>query len=50
MKKVAEKNGAKIHLNTGIKKVITEYGKARGVELDNGESLAYHSVVLNADF
>lgn len=50
MKKVAEKNGAKIHLNTGIKKIITEYGKAKGVELDNGESLAYDSVVVNADF
>jgi len=38
MKKVAEKNGARIHLTTPIKKV------------ENGEKIAYDSVVINADF
>lgn len=50
MKKVAEKNGAKIHLKTPIKKVFTENKKAKGIELENGEKIAYDSVVINADF
>lgn len=50
MKKVAEKNGARIHLSTPIKKVLTENKKAKGIELENGEKIAYDSVVINADF
>jgi phytoene desaturase len=50
MKKVSEKNGAKIHLNTKIKKVLTKNKKAIGIELDNGEKIPYDSVVVNADF
>lgn len=50
MKKVAEKNGAKIHLNSPIKKVITKNRKATGIELVHGEIKSYDSVVVNADF
>lgn len=50
MKKLSEKNGTKIHLNTGIKKVLTENKKAVGVELENGEKIMYDSVIINADF
>lgn len=50
MKKVAEKNGAKIHLNSPVKKVITKNKKATGIELMSGEIKSYDSVVVNADF
>jgi phytoene dehydrogenase-like protein len=50
MKKVAEKNGATIYLNTAIKKVITKNKEAEGIELENGEKIMYDSVIVNADF
>jgi phytoene desaturase len=50
MKKVAEKNGTIIHLNTPIKKVITKNKEAQGIELENGEKIMYDAVVVNADF
>lgn len=50
MKKIAEKNGATLHLDTPIKKVITTDKKAQGVELKNGEKIMYDSVIVNADF
>jgi phytoene desaturase len=50
MKKVAEKNGAKIHLNSPVKKVVTKNKKATGIELMSGEIKSYDSVVVNADF
>lgn len=50
MKKVAEKNGATIHLNSPVKKVITKNKKATGIELMSGEIKSYDSVVVNADF
>jgi phytoene desaturase len=50
MKKVAEKNGAIIHLNTAVKKVITENKKTKGIMLTNGEEITYDSVIINADF
>jgi phytoene desaturase len=50
MRKVSEKNGAKIHLNTNIKKVLTKNKKAIGVEFMDGEKKIYDSVIINADF
>ncbi len=50
MKKVAEKNWTTIHLNTSIKKVLTENKKAVGIGLLGGEKIPYDSVVINADF
>jgi phytoene desaturase len=50
MADVAVKNGAKLHLSTPVKKVITENGKAIGVELENGEKVTSDEVIINADF
>jgi len=48
--KVAREEGAGIHTSCGVKRVVLEGGKARGVELENGEIVACDDVVINADF
>ncbi|MFP4581579.1 MAG: phytoene desaturase family protein, partial [Candidatus Sumerlaeia bacterium] len=50
MAKVAEKNGARILLNTPVKEIDTENGAARGVVLQDGSKHAYDELILNADF
>jgi phytoene desaturase len=50
MAKVATKNGVKIHCNSPVKQVITHDKTAQGVTLENGEMIAYDSVIVNADF
>lgn len=50
MAKVATKNGAKIHLKTTVKKIITKSKVAKGILLENGEEIPYDSVIINADF
>ena len=50
MVKVAQENGATLHLKTPIKKVITQNGVATGIQLETGEMEQYDSVVINADF
>ena len=50
MLQAAEEDGAKIHLSTGVKKVIVEKKTAKGVELENGAVETADYVVLNADF
>lgn len=50
MVKVAIKKGVKIHLNTPVKKIITENSSLQSILLESGETLAYDSVVINADF
>ncbi len=50
MVKVAQENGAILHLKTPIKKVITKNGVATGVQFETGEIEEYDSVVVNADF
>ncbi len=47
--KVAEKYGAKIHLNSPVRKIIVENKKATGIELDSGEKVYADIVVSNAD-
>ncbi|MEM4367881.1 MAG: phytoene desaturase family protein, partial [Candidatus Anstonellales archaeon] len=42
--------GAKIHLNSEVKRIITEGRKAIGIELKNGEINYADFVVINADF
>lgn len=48
--KVATEEGAEIHTSCGVKRVLLSDGKACGVELENGESVACRDVVINADF
>jgi phytoene desaturase len=50
MAKAAAENGARIRLASPVKRVITEGGAARGVELAGGEVFRCDEVVINADF
>lgn len=50
MAKTAERNGARIHLGCPVKSLVIEGKEAKGVELADGEKLAFDRVVLNADF
>ncbi len=50
MTKVIEEDGGHIHLNTPVKEVIIENGKAIGVLLENKEKVLLDEVILNADF
>ena len=47
---VAREEGAEIHTSCAVKRVLLENGKARGVELENGEKVFSDDVVINADF
>jgi phytoene desaturase len=48
--KAAIEDGAEIHTSCGVKQVLLDNGKARGVELENGEKVYSDEVVINADF
>jgi len=50
MSRVAEKEGARIHLSTPVKSLIVEGRTAKGVLLENGEKRFYDDVIINADF
>ena len=50
MAKAAREEGAKILLNTPMKKVIFDKGTAKGVLLENGETLDADHVIMNADY
>ena len=50
MAQVIKENGGNIHLNSPIKKVITEGREAKGILLESGEKIYGDAVVLNADF
>ena len=50
MGKVVEENGGKINLGLGVKEVILEGKKARGVLLENGEKVFADAVIMNTDF
>lgn len=50
MADTARTNGAEIHLQTPVKKIICENGTAKGVELENGEQIEGDEVIINADF
>ena len=46
---VAEKNGAVIRNNAAVSQILTENGRATGVKLENGETVAADIVISNAD-
>ncbi len=50
MAKAFREDGGVLHLNTPVKRVLLENGKAAGVELVNGEKMNADAVVINADF
>lgn len=49
MARVAERNGAEIHLNTPVREIQITDGKAHGVILENAETIEADEVVVNAD-
>lgn len=50
MAKIAGEFGAKIHLNSPIKRILSEGGRARGVVLQDGRTIEADAVIMNADF
>ncbi|MCX8166536.1 MAG: phytoene desaturase family protein [Candidatus Micrarchaeota archaeon] len=50
MARVAQEHGAKIHLNTKVKKLINHDKKVIGIELENNTKVYADYVVVNADF
>ena len=50
MAEVAQQNGATIHTNCAVNRVLTEQGAAKGVVLENGEPIEADEVIINADF
>ncbi len=50
MAKIIEEEGGKIILGTGIKEVLLDGRKAKGVILENGEEVLADAVIMNADF
>lgn len=46
---VAKKHGAKLKVNTAVKKIIVKDGRAVGVKLENGKELFADIVISNAD-
>ncbi len=46
---IAKKHGTKFKINTPVKKIIVENGKAVGVKLENGKDLRADIVISNAD-
>ncbi len=49
LRRSLEKKGGEVRLNTRVKKVLVENGKAQGVELNNGETITAKVVLSNAD-
>ncbi len=50
MAKVAQSQGAEIHLNTPVKTLQLQGRKVKGVVLENGETITADEVIINADF
>ena len=50
MAKVAEEDGAKIYLNTKVKRIMVGKENVRGVELESGELVEADHVIMNTDF
>jgi phytoene desaturase len=48
--KVAVEEGAEIHTDTPVRRVLLNGRKACGVELENGEKITCDDVIINADF
>lgn len=50
MAKVAEKHGARIHLNAPVKQFLVERGSVTGVLLEDGSKVLADETIVNADF
>jgi len=45
MQSQLEARGGKVHVNTGVEKVITSGGKARSIQLEKGEVIEYDHII-----
>ncbi len=50
MVRVAKEEGAEIHLESPVRRVLVTDGAAHGLELESGERIEADAVVINADF
>lgn len=50
MAKVAAEEGAKIHLNTKVKKIVNSGNEVKGIFLEDGRKIESDYVIVNADF
>ena len=50
MAAVVREHGGQIHLNSPVKRIMREKGRAVGVEMENGEQVHCDEVVINSDF
>ncbi|TYQ16918.1 UNVERIFIED_CONTAM: phytoene desaturase [Acetivibrio alkalicellulosi] len=50
MGKVIEENGGKIYFSTAVKELIVDNKTAKGIVLENGETIYADHVIINADF
>ncbi|MFI2855719.1 phytoene desaturase family protein [Paenibacillus sp. JSM ZJ436] len=50
MAAVVQEYGGTVNTSTGVKKVLSQHGRANGVLLENGEKIEADHVVINADF
>ncbi len=50
MAKVFVENGGKLRLGSGVKEVLFDGGRVKGVTLDDGETLPCDDAIMNADY
>jgi phytoene desaturase len=50
MADIARNNGAEIHLDAPVKRILVKNGAAQGVELAGGDVIEADDVIINADF
>jgi len=50
MADTARRNGAEIHLDSPVRRILVERRSLRGVELESGDRVQADDVVINADF
>lgn len=50
MAKAFEELGGRIHLNSGVKKLLLDGKKVKGILLENGEQIEADEVIINGDF
>ncbi|WP_337193908.1 phytoene desaturase family protein [Pontibacillus yanchengensis] len=50
MAKVVKEHGGRIHLESGVKKLLLSGKEVKGIQLEDGSSIKADEVVINADF
>ncbi|WP_036605592.1 phytoene desaturase family protein [Paenibacillus assamensis] len=50
MAQVIQEYGGRIVLNAGVRRIQVENGRAKGIQLENGESITADHIIVNGDF